>query len=128
MGTTVRTKCKHRALKLLAKIAVGITWLLTPSAMVFTVGFLVGPYMNWTTDMIYLASTNAFILWAAIQITFLGCLRHMRHKIRADIEAYHDEFVALRYWTAEPGSPKTDLDTLKSLKQKLLASTRNAGS
>jgi len=127
MGTTVRTKCKHRTLKLLAKMAVGIAWLLSPSAIMFAVGILVGPYMHWTTDMIYLAATNAFILWASILITFLSCMRHMRHEIRSDIEDYHDQFVALRYWTSEPGA-KTELDTLKSLKQKLLASASNASS
>lgn len=127
MGTTARTKCKHHAFKLLAKIAVGIMWLFSPSSIMFAVGLLVGPYVHWTPSMIYLAATNAFILWASILITFLGCMRHMKHKIRSDIEDYHDQFVALRYWTSEAPA-KTDLDTLKSLKQKLLAGASNASS
>jgi hypothetical protein len=122
------TSCKHTVVNLWAKIATGTVWLVMPSTVMLIVGLLAGPSMGWSMNMVYLSCTTAFITWVTAQITFLGCLRHIRRIIRADIEAYHDEFVALRYWTTEPGSPKTDLNTLKSLKQKLLASTHNAGS
>ena len=49
--------------KMLLTAVLGLLWLLIPSIAVFNIGMLLGPSIGWTSDMVHLASTNAFIVW-----------------------------------------------------------------
>lgn len=105
--------------KLLMKLLFGLIWLVIPSVIMLTVGLLVGPHVGWPAPLVYMAAVNAIILWPSMQLTCLVFERHMRRTVKNAIEAYHDEFVALRYWVNNGTGGITDLETLKSLKNKL---------
>jgi hypothetical protein len=105
--------------KMLLTAVLGLLWLLAPSIVVFNVGMLLGPTIGWTSEMVRLASTNAFIVWTSVQIAFIAFDRYVHTKIRTGIEEYHEEFIILkRHWISSVGAP-VDLETLKSLKHKL---------
>ena len=105
--------------KMLLTAVLGLLWLLIPSIAVFNIGMLLGPSIGWTSDMVHLASTNAFIVWTSVQIAFITFDRYVHSRIRIGIEEYHEEFIILkRHWISSIGAP-ADLETLKSLKHKL---------
>jgi len=107
------------AFKMLLTALLGLLWLLAPSMAVLNIGLVFGSHVGWTSDMVHLASTNAFIVWTSVQIAFIAFDRYVHTKIRTGIEEYHEEFIILkRHWISSVGAP-VDLETLKSLKYKL---------
>lgn len=119
MSKTEVIKSTIWTFKMIGKAFLGVLWLLGPSLIIYNIGPFLMPYTGWTREMISLAATNAFVIWVSVQILLIVFDRYMRIMIRSGIESYHIEYIELKKrWNRITGTPG-DLETIKTLKQKL---------
>lgn len=107
------------AVKSLWMSCLGLFWVMGPSIAAFTVGTLLAPYTGWSIETVKMASINAFIIWMSVHTMVFLFDHYVSFKIRKGIEAYHEEFNALKNKYKRLTGQDGTHETITSIKEKL---------